>query len=228
MIKKTETKPAIKACAKSALGLRKLKVTTPPIHVPGGNPPIPEEPPKQTAPTYEELKAIRSQIASGVRVALFQDYKVVLKGVKLELGWADGATIQDGIERLWDVSRIATEPVPYDEAKPGEYIVRVRDNVKLSADKTGPRIDLYTKRAVKEQDNRKPPIDVVIKWINDGKPCGYRYGFSWKGAGTSRISTGDAKKRLVSRNYFEYEFEVIGDNRETALVFVNYSASDLE
>ena len=65
MNKKTETKPAIKACAKSSLGLRKLKATTPPIHVPGGNPPIPEEPPKQTAPTYEELKAIRNQIGSG-------------------------------------------------------------------------------------------------------------------------------------------------------------------
>ena len=227
MIKQTETK-VIKACAKSALGVRKLKVTTPPIHVPGNNPPIPAEPPKQTAPTYEELKAIRNQIGSGVRVALFQDYKVVLKGVKLELGWADGATIQDGMDRLWDVSRIATDSVPYADAKPGEYIVRVRDNVTLSEGKTGPRIDLYTKRAVKQQNNNKPSIDDVINWINDGKPCGYRYGFSWKGAGTSRISTGDAKKRLLNRNYFEYDFEVIGDNRETTLVFVNYSASDLE
>lgn len=226
MIKQTETK-VIKACAKSALGVRKLKATTPPIHVPGNNPPIPAEPPKMTAPTYEELKAIRNQIGSGVRVALFQDYKVVLKGVKLALDWANGATIQDGMDRLWDVSRIATDSVTYAEAKPGEYIVRVRDNVKLSEDKTGPRIDLYIKRAPSTKD-RKPSIEEVIKWINDGKPCGYRYGFSWKGAGTSRISTGDAKKRLVNRNYSEYDFEVIGDNRDTALVFVNYSASDLE
>lgn len=227
MIKKTETKPAIKACAKSALGVRKLKATTnPPKHFPGNNPPIPAEPPKQTAPTYEELKAIRNQIASGVRVALFQDYKVVLKGVKLELDWANGATIQDGIDRLWDVSRIATDRVEYADAKLGEYVLRVRDNVKLSEDKTGPRIDLFTKRKPSEKD-RKPPIEEIIKWINDGKPCGFRYGFSWKGAGTSRISTGDAKQRLVNRNYFEYDFEVHGDDRTKMLVFVEYSESDL-
>ena len=61
-----------------------------------------------------------------------------------------------------------------------------------------------------------------VKWINEGKPCGYRYGFAFMGASSHRITTGEAKERILNHKYDEC------DTEGGVLMFQEYSEADME
>lgn len=42
----------------------------------------------------------------------------------------------------------------------------------------------------------KNTIEYAKKWIEDGKPCCFRYGWAWKGAGSRPLTKEQALKKL--------------------------------
>lgn len=67
------------------------------------------------------------------------------------------------------------------------------------------------------------------QWIEDGKPCCYRYGWGWKSAGARPLTKNQALKMLphytFGKGFFELSFIKI-DGVET-LEFNELSANDM-
>lgn len=57
---------------------------------------------------------------------------------------------------------------------------------------------------------KKESIEYARKWIEDGKPCCYRYGWGWKGAGARLITNKQALKMLpgysFGKGFYELSF----------------------
>lgn len=47
----------------------------------------------------------------------------------------------------------------------------------------------------------KETKDYARQWIEDGKPCSFRYGWGWKGAKTRPIAKEEALKKLPSFDF---------------------------
>lgn len=182
------------------------------------------------AVTLSELKVIADLIKSGTPCYIFNSTKVTLVGTKLTVGWAEGHAIDKAktnpLDMLWDVTELPTKD-PSVTAIGDGYTVVVRPN------SNGVQSVMFFKKPSKPttmgHENKLSVIEKV-NWINEGKPCAYRYGFAFKGAKAHRITTGEAKERYAKGNYFEVDIERtrVGDVSGEYLVFCNYSTADLE
>lgn len=182
------------------------------------------------AVTMSELKVIADLIKSGTPCYLFNGTKVTLDGTKLTVGWADGHAIDKAktnpLDMLWDVTELPTKD-PSVTAIGDGYSVVVRPN------SSGVQSVMFFKKPSKPttmgHENKLSVIEKV-NWINEGKPCAYRYGFGFKGAKAHRITTGEAKERLAKGKYFEVDIEHtrVGDVSGDYLVFCEYSAADMD
>ena len=67
------------------------------------------------------------------------------------------------------------------------------------------------------------------EWVNDGKPCIYRYGWGWKGAGAREISKEEAGKLLPKYSFGMgfYELSFTTHNGQEVLEFNELSANDM-
>lgn len=68
------------------------------------------------------------------------------------------------------------------------------------------------------------------KWIEEGKPCIYRYGWGWKGAGGRRITKEKALELLPGYSFGKgfYELSFTHDrNGEEVLEFNELSCNDM-
>jgi hypothetical protein len=182
------------------------------------------------AVTLSELKVIADLIKSGAPCYLFNSTKVTLDGTKLTVGWADVHPIDKAktnpLDLLWDVTGLPTK-TPSVTAIGEGYSVIVRPN------NNGVQSVMFFKKPSKPttmgHENKLSVIEKV-NWINEGKPCAYRYGFEFKGAKAHRITTGEAKERFAKKKYFEVDLEHtrVGDVSGDYLVFCEYSAADME
>lgn len=181
--------------------------------------------------TLSELKVFADLIKKGTPCYMFSSPKVTLDGTKLTVGWADGNLVDKSKENplnlLWDVVGVVTK-TPSIEAMPSEgYLIRAYIN-----DKGEQRIHIFKAPLKPTTMGHANKLSVVekVKWINDGKPCAYRYGFGFKGAKAHRISTGEAKERYAKGKFFEVDLEHtrVGDESGDFLVFCEYSAADME
>jgi len=67
------------------------------------------------------------------------------------------------------------------------------------------------------------------KWIESGKPCMYRYGWSWKGAGARTISKEEALELLPKYDFGKgfYELSFITLNGIEVLEFNERGENDM-
>lgn len=76
---------------------------------------------------------------------------------------------------------------------------------------------------------KKESKEYAKQWIEDGKPCCYRYGWGWKGAGARPLSKEDALKKLphysFGNGFYELSFITL-DGVET-LEFNELSENDM-
>jgi len=182
---------------------------------------VEEHPTIPVATTQVTLAAIRpiaKRIINGARCIMYDAPCVAEShGGKLEyVAWGSGRTINDGLATLFDATRIVTTIPRTSILKPGEVAVSLERNGSVS----------FYKMPESTEEMK------AMAWINAGKPCGYRYGFSWKGASTRQISSDSARARLSQKKYFELSYERRGASTITSqgeewLVFVEYSENDL-
>lgn len=167
----------------------------------------------------QQLRKMVAIIKEGGKVWKFTDKKPVLDGTMLKLAWKPTTAsieMKDALALLWDV-------VPYSEqGEPGAIMACAckgsdgKDCVKV-----------YYETCKSEQSNGKVGIADAVAWINAGKPCAARCGFSWKGARGGRISLGYAIDKLMSGEYYELCIERgFGDDHVDVLMFQSYSGSD--
>ena len=66
-------------------------------------------------------------------------------------------------------------------------------------------------------------------WIEAGKPCVYRYGWGWKGAGYRPITKEDALARLPKYDFGKgfYELDFIKVDGQEVLEFNELSENDM-
>ncbi len=178
--------------------------------------------------TLSELKVFADLIKKGTPCYMFSSPKVTLDGTKLTVGWMDGNLVksQDPLSFLWDVVGIVTKSPSVGTMPTEGYLIRVCHNAKGEQ-----IIHLYKDPLKPTTMGHKDKLSVVekVKWINEGKPCAYRYGFAFKGAKAHRISTGEAKERYAKRKFFEVDLEHtrVGDESGDFLVFCEYSEGDM-
>ena len=170
-------------------------------------------------PTVAELKVFADLLKSGKKAYLFNTPKVTLEGTKLVLAWANGSAMENPMDALWSVKAIVTKSPTVEAAPTDGYYIRTRTH------DDGSVVVYFFKAPGKTSfchaTHTTTMVDKV-KWVNEGKPCGYRYGFAFKGAGSHRITTGEAKERLLNHKYDECDLE--GD----ILMFQEYSEADME
>jgi len=72
-------------------------------------------------------------------------------------------------------------------------------------------------------------IKAAEEWVAQGKPCVYRYGWGWKGAGARHITTEQAKKMLPKYSFGKgfYELSWVKINGEDVLQFNELSENDM-
>lgn len=170
-------------------------------------------------PTVAELKVFADLLKSGKKAYLFSTPKVTLEGTKLVLYWANGTAMENPIEALWSVKAIVTKSPTVETAPSDGYYIKTR-----TLDDGSVVVQFFTapgKTSFCHSTHNTTMVDKV-KWINEGKPCGYRYGFAFKGASSHRITTGEAKERILNHKYDEC------DTEGGVLMFQEYSAADME
>ena len=170
-------------------------------------------------PTVAELKVFADLLKSGKKAYLFVTPKVTLEGTKLCLSWANGTAMENPIEALWSVKAIVTKSPTVEDAPTDGYYIKTR-----TCDDGSVVVHFFKapgKTSFCHSTHTTTMVDKV-KWINEGKPCGYRYGFAFKGASSHRITTGEAKERILNHKYDECDVE------GGVLMFQEYSAADME
>jgi hypothetical protein len=170
-------------------------------------------------PTVAELKVFADLLKSGKKAYLFATPKVTLEGTKLGLAWANGTAMENPIEALWSVKAIVTKSPTVETAPTDGYYIKTR-----TLDDGSVVVHFFKapgKTSFCHSTHNTTMVDKV-KWINEGKPCGYRYGFAFKGASSHRITTGEAKERMLNHKYDEC------DTEGGVLMFQEYSAADME
>ena len=67
------------------------------------------------------------------------------------------------------------------------------------------------------------------EWIEAGKPCVYRYGWGWKGAGSRPMTKEEALKLLPKYSFGKgfYELSFITEGGTEVLEFNELSANDM-
>jgi hypothetical protein len=67
------------------------------------------------------------------------------------------------------------------------------------------------------------------QWIEEGKPCVYRYGYGWKGAEARTITKEEALKMLPSYSFSKgfYQLAFIKINGADVLEFNELSENDM-
>lgn len=67
------------------------------------------------------------------------------------------------------------------------------------------------------------------QWIEEGKPCVYRHGWGWKGAGARTITKEEAQKLLPKYNFGMgfYELSFIKVDGQDTLEFNELSENDM-
>lgn len=75
----------------------------------------------------------------------------------------------------------------------------------------------------------KETKEFAKKWIEEGKPCVYRYGWGYRGAGARELSKEEALKKLPSFSFGKgfYELSFIKIDGETVLEFNELSENDM-
>ena len=75
----------------------------------------------------------------------------------------------------------------------------------------------------------KETKEFAKQWIEEGKPCIYRYGWGWKGAGAREISKEEALKILPNYSFSTsfYELSFINWNGKEVLEFNELSENDM-
>ena len=72
---------------------------------------------------------------------------------------------------------------------------------------------------------------IINDWILKGRPCAFRYGFAYKGAGcrllTKEESLAKIKTHSFGMGFYEMYFEIIQSIGDVALVFNEFSESDM-
>ena len=189
------------------------------------------EPPKTETikePTVAELKVFADLIKNGAKVVLFTSAKVGIDNRnRLTVNWADGSFVNDNpMNLLWDVKGIITATPSVNDVPSDGYLIRTRVD-----DEGKTRVQLYKKPGVTGFCHATHTTTVAdkVQWVNDGKPCAYIYGFSYKGARAHRISTGEAKDRLLHRKYMECDVETkeFDGKPQKVLLFSEYSEGDM-
>ena len=167
----------------------------------------------------QQLRQMVAIIKEGGKVWKFTDKKPVLDGTMLKLDWkptSETIEAKDALALLWDV-------VPYSEqCEPGDIMA-----ISSTSNDGKPCVKVYYEPRKSEQAGGKVGIADAVAWINAGKPCAARCGFSWKGARGGRISLGYAIDKLMSSDYHELCIENnFGDDHQEVLMFQSYSGSD--
>ena len=69
----------------------------------------------------------------------------------------------------------------------------------------------------------------ALEWIKEGKPCMFRYGYEWKGAGTRSITQEKALELLPKFSFGMgfYELDFVKYEGVEILLFNEFSANDL-
>ena len=189
------------------------------------------EPPKTETikePTVAELKVFADLIKNGAQVVLYSAANVGIdERNRLTVGWCNGSIVKDAnpMNRLWDVTGIVTELPSMTDMPSVGYLIRS----KVIDGKT--TVQLFQKPGVTSFCSSKHTTTIAdkVQWVNDGKPCAYIYGFSYKGARAHRISTGEAKDRLLHRKYMECDVETkeFDGKPQKVLLFSEYSEGDM-
>lgn len=75
----------------------------------------------------------------------------------------------------------------------------------------------------------KKTKEFAKQWIEEGKPCIYRYGWGWKGAGSKTISKEEALRLLPGYSFGMgfYELDFIKINGVDTLEFNELSENDM-
>lgn len=75
----------------------------------------------------------------------------------------------------------------------------------------------------------KKTKEFARQWIDENRPCAYRYGYAWKGASARNITKDKALELLPSfsfgMGFYELDFESL--NGVQTLVFNEFSENDL-
>ncbi len=167
----------------------------------------------------QQLRQMVAIIKEGGKVWKFTDKKPVLDGTMLKLAWkptTETIESKDALALLWDV-------VPYaEQCEPGAIMA-----ISSTSNDGKPCVKVYYEPRKSDPSSGKVGIADAVAWINAGKPCAARCGFSWKGARGGRISLGYAIDKLMSRDYHELCIERgFGDDHIDVLMFQSYSGSD--
>ena len=78
-------------------------------------------------------------------------------------------------------------------------------------------------------ENIKETKEFAQQWIEEGKPCVYRYGWGWKGAGARKITKEKALELLPQYSFGKgfYELSFIKLDGQTTLEFNELSENDM-
>lgn len=78
-------------------------------------------------------------------------------------------------------------------------------------------------------ENIKETKEFAQQWIEEGKPCVYRSGWGWKGAGARTITKEEALKLLPEYSFGKgfYELSFINIKGQTTLEFNELSENDM-
>lgn len=115
---------------------------------------------------------------------------------------------------------------------PGKWVIDVTINGKankLTQDGLllTPERDL-TSELEYAKANLTDKSQILLQWIQQGKPCAKRYGLSFRGAKAKPITTQEAENLLpkydFGKGFYEIRFELLS---EPTLVFNEYSANDM-
>lgn len=72
---------------------------------------------------------------------------------------------------------------------------------------------------------------IINDWILKGRPCAFRYGFAYKGAGCRLLTKAEALDKIRTHSFgmgfYEMYFEIIQSIGDVALVFNEFSESDM-
>jgi hypothetical protein len=78
-------------------------------------------------------------------------------------------------------------------------------------------------------ENIKETKEFAQQWIEEGKPCVYRSGWGWKGAGARKITKEKALELLPQYSFGKgfYELSFIKIDGQTTLEFNELSENDM-
>lgn len=70
--------------------------------------------------------------------------------------------------------------------------------------------------------NKPQTMQEATKWVEDGNPCTFRYGWAWKGASSRPITQEEAKEKL-KKHHFGTGFYTMSWEEEDGKTVLNFN-----